>query len=135
MKTINKDQLICLNTLVSKLHIDKEGKIEMVQGFSGGRATSSKDLFSDEAAAMIKHLKSVDPTEKSAEKMRKKIISMAHEMGWTSAPGKADMKRIDQWCTKFGYLKKHLDSYNYNELPKLVTQFEQGPYNHYISSL
>lgn len=140
MNRLNFSQLKCLNTLVSKLGIDKEAKEILVKGFSEGRSTSSKELLSDEAAAMIKHLKTLDPQEPKAEKMRRKIISMAHEMGWTLRQGqgdkrKADMKRVDEWCKKFGYLKKSLDNHTCKELPKLVSQFAQGPYRHYISNL
>lgn len=134
MKPITFEQLKCVNTLISKLGINKDDKAVMVQGFTGGRATSSKDLYGDEAAGLIKHLKSLDPTEAAAEKMRKKIISMAHEMNWHTQPGKADIKRIDDWCKKFGYLHKSLDNHTYAQLPKLVTQFAEGPYKHYISS-
>lgn len=125
MEKINKAQLIALNTLVSKLKISKQHKADMVEGFSGGRETSSAELFVPEAAAMISHLKSLDPEEAAADKMRKKIISLAHEMNWR-IPGttRADMKRIDRWCRTFGYKKKSLDNYTYRELPTLVTQFE-----------
>ena len=134
--TINPAQLKCLSTLVSQLKIGKEDKKVMVLGFSGGRSESSKDLMSNEAADMIKHLKSLDPLEKSADKMRKKIIAMAHEMGWSSLTpnpspngegrktAKVDMKRIDDWCKKqFG--KKQLNNYTYKELTTLVAVFEK----------
>lgn len=125
METINKGQLIALNTLVSKLKISKQLKADMVAGFSGGRETSSAKLYLSEAAAMISHLKSLDPEEAAADKMRKKIIMLAHEMNWRIAgTAKADMARIDRWCKNFGYKKKSLDNYTYRELPTLVTQFE-----------
>jgi len=133
MIQINPGQLKALNTLVSKSGIAKETKAMMVEGFSTGRCTSSKDLTSDEAIAMIRHLKSLDPDEAKADKMRKKIISLAHEMNWRQN-GKADIKRIDNWCRAYGYLKKSLDKHTYRELPKLVSQFE-GVYNHFLKSL
>jgi hypothetical protein len=140
MQNITPDQLKCLSTLVSKLGFTKDDKVVMVQGFSNGRATSSKDLLVDEATAMIKHLKSIDPQEHAAEKMRRKIISMAHEMGWkapSNSPGgggqlKADMKRIDDWCKKYSPHKKNLNNHTYRELAALVTQFTNGPYRHYM---
>ncbi len=131
--TINTAQLKCLNTLVSQLKIGKEDKKVMVLGFSGGRSESSKDLMSNEAADMIKHLKILDPLEKSADKMRKKIIAMAHEIGWSiAATKKADMKRIDDWCKKYGFKKKNLNNYTYMELPTLVAQFEKV-YSDYLN--
>lgn len=133
MTAITPGQLKALNTIVSKLGISKDGKAMMVQGFSGGRCISSKDLLSDEAAMMVKHLKSLDPEEAKADKMRKKIIFLAHEMNW-KYDGRADMKRIDNWCKTYGYLKKSLDNHTYQELPKLVSQFE-GVYKYFLKSL
>lgn len=133
MTQINPGQLKALNTLVSKLGIDKETKSIMVQGFSSGRCISSKELLSDEANDMIKHLKSLDPEEAKAEKMRRKIISLAHEMGW-KVDNKADMKRIDNWCMVYGHGKKRLNSYTYKELPTLVSQFE-SVYKYFLERL
>lgn len=97
----------------------------MVASFSHGRATSSKDLYTAEAAAMITHLKAQDPDEISAERQRRKIISLAHEAGYR-VPGtkKVDMKRLDEWCKKYGHGHKSLNNYTLKELPALVTQFQ-----------
>jgi len=56
-------------------------------------------------------------------------------MGWYTSPPalssgegakrKLDMRRVNNWCLKYGYLHKLLDEYTYEELPKLVTQFEE----------
>lgn len=129
MEAITSSQLITVNTLVSKLHLSKEQKGIIIAGFTGGRSSSSKDLTSAEGIEVIRHLKSMDPDEKKADKMRRKLISMAHELHWHK-PGTAiiDMRKVDGWCKKFGYLKKGLNSYTLAELPKLVTQFELGPY-------
>jgi len=69
---------------------------------------------------------------------------MAFEMGWvkkvTKADNKGNLKTVNDysavkaWVTKYGYLKKPLNRYTYNELPKLVRQFEQYIYNPYIQS-
>ena len=122
-KSITPAQLICLNTLISKRGIDKDTKAMMVAGFSANRCVSSKELTFNEATDMIKHLQTLQPHQAQAEKMRNKIIYYAHEMNWRKN-GKADMPRIDEWCKKFGYLHKALDQYEYNELPKLVSQIE-----------
>lgn len=134
MQLLNKGQLIAINTLISKLQFTKEQKATMVSGFTAGRSGSSKDLLMSEAALLISHLKRLDPDEKQAEKMRRKIISMAHELHWHK-PGtvQIDMKRVDGWCKSYGFGKKGLNSYALAELPKLVTQFEKGPYSHFIS--
>jgi len=134
MALLSKQQLITANTLISKLGISPEQKREIIFGFTSGRSGSSKDLTHDEAVLLIGHLKSLDPDEKKAEIMRRKVISMAHEIGWHQ-PGtnKIDMPRLDGWCKKFGYLKKGLNAYTLSELPKLVTQFEKGPYAYILN--
>ena len=96
--------------------------------YSKGRTESSKELINAEVLQIINDLEDKFKEFDSADKMRKKIISMAHEMGWQlPASGlrpKADMQRIDAWTAKYGYLHKALNSYEYTELPVLVTQFE-----------
>jgi hypothetical protein len=131
-----------------------EQKPLLVESFSGGRETSSKELKDHEAIEMIKYLKAEllkkqqpannDPKHignvmpaafkantpgKQANTMRKKIIALGHQMGWsgihpTSGNKIADMERINAWCVKYGYLHKQLNDYTILELPKLVTQFD-----------
>lgn len=137
MKKITPAQLKCINTIISKQKISKDHKQMIIAGFSVGRTESSRDLYYEEAVAVIKHLKETDPNAAAADKMRKKMLYFAHEMGWKKLKnGKlvADIQRIDNWCLQFGYIKRKLDNYSYQELPKLVSQF-QAVYSHYIQSL
>lgn len=134
---ITPAQLRKINTIISKRNVNKETKEAMILGFTGGRSGSSKDLYIDEAIAMIRHLETTDQNHVQAQKMRGKILYYAHEMGWhVFKNGKwvADVKRVDEWCLKYGYIKRKLDAYTYKELPKLVTQFE-AVYKHYINNL
>ena len=106
-------------------------KENLVLGFSGGRTATTKDLYNDEINDLIRYLKTQDKDEAGAEKMRRKIIAMAHRLGWEHENGKVDMQRLDAWCVNKGYLKKKLNQYLYNELPKLVWQFKET-YGFYI---
>lgn len=119
-------QIAAIHTLIAK-HGLKDQKADIVGSFSAGRTDSVKGLRFEEAAALIGHLKSLDPVDRSADKMRNKILSMAHELGWiTPLPEpRVDMEHVNAWCIKHGYLKKKLDDYTYTELPKLVSQFEE----------
>jgi hypothetical protein len=129
-------QLRKINTIISKRGISKDAKEAIMLGFTAGRSASSKDLRFAEASELIKHLESGDPNREAAERMRGKILYYAHEMGWhTFKSGRyvADVKRIDEWCLKYGYIKRKLDGYSYQELPLLVSQFE-AVYKHYISN-
>lgn len=134
---ITPAQLRKINTMISKRGISKDAKEAMMLGFTAGRSSSSKELHFNEAAELIKHLEAGDPNRESAEKMRGKILYYAHEMGWhTLKNGRyvADILRVDEWCLKYGYIKRKLDGYSYQELPRLVSQFE-AVYKHYISNL
>jgi hypothetical protein len=105
----------------------------MVTGFSDGRETSSKNLYYNEANSMISHLLQLQTAATKnkpdlSAKMKGKIFATCHDMGWTKTSKKtglkvADVERFDAWAVEKSYLKKKLNSYKYNELPKLVSQF------------
>jgi hypothetical protein len=126
MANINSNQLKAIHTLLG-MHGLKDEKESIVNAFTGGRTGSSKELKYKEAAALIGHLKSLEPTNGRADKMRNKILSMAHEMNWCLEGGNniVDMDHVNNWCIHYGHAKKKLDDYKYNELPTLVSQFEE----------
>lgn len=99
-------------------------KKTIVGGISFGRTESTKELTPAEVDMLIKYLQQEQGNSEADNKMRRKIISMAHQLHW-HLPGtqKADMKRIDNWCEQYGYLHKKLDKYTSTELVKLVSQF------------
>lgn len=112
-------------------------KDEIITGYSNGRTASVRGLESTEAADVIQHLQNlVNGSENkisaiAESKMKNKILAMAHEMGWEKSDGKIDMQRVNNWCSKWSSKKKKLDEYSLKELPKLVSQFEGGPYFHF----
>ncbi|MFN4249078.1 MAG: hypothetical protein ACK4EY_15225 [Flavipsychrobacter sp.] len=130
VKLISKGQLSCIHALITKLNL-KERKADIVRGFSGERTSTSSYMYMHEATDMIRYLKSLDPEEQANEKMRRYIISMAHECGYR-IPGttKVDMKRLDGWCKEFGKYKKTLNRHNHKELVELVTQFKERYKSH-----
>lgn len=101
-------------------------KENIVLGISNGRTPHTRELSHEESSELIKYLKSQDTDEPKAEKMRRKIIAMAHELHW-HIPGtqKVDMKRLDNWCKKNGFKHVALNSYTLKDLPTLVSQFEE----------
>ena len=105
----------------------KEYKLSLVQQYTNFRETSSKELFQAEAELLINDLKKFVPGSieaDSADRMRKYILHMAHQMNWElEGTERVDVERVDRWCVNNGYLKKHLMEYSYSELPKLVSQF------------
>jgi hypothetical protein len=138
----SQEQVKAIYTLLGKFGLRDE-KESIVRSFTANRTDSTRAMKDKEAAALIGHLKSMDVVDTRSDKMRKKILSMAHEMGWSSsakatedkqAKRKIDMEHVNNWCKSHGYLHKPLDDYTYNELPRLVSQFEQV-YKDYLKKL
>ena len=128
MKTISTQQVTIIQTLLTKLNYVKGSPARdgLLLSFSSNTGTSVKNLNQQQAAELIKYLKAQDPEEAAADKMRKKVISLAHEMNWrVPGTGRADMRRIDAWCRKYSSKKKSLDNHTYAELPGLISQFER----------
>lgn len=125
---ITPEQIKYLHLLVVKCDL-VEDKKHLVSQYTNGRTESSKEMTQTEARYLIASLKKmVSPTEdeKKADRMRRKIIGLAHECGWHLAgTQRIDMERLDNWCLNSSYLKKKLDKYKLSELPRLVSQFEK----------
>lgn len=125
MSTLAQVKIIYTLLGLARLRDEKDG---IILAFTGNRTKSVSQMTTEEAKALIAHLKSLDEAETGATKMRNKILSLAHEMNWTRQIGSKkliDMDHVNGWCISRSYLKKKLDDYTYNELPKLVTQFEE----------
>ncbi len=141
---ITSNQIIIIQTIINKDNNLKAAKEDIIKEASGNRTSSVKELLFTEADSLIKGLKKESSFKKELDKsdpchkMRGKILSHAHTIGWhkkdargnvirdkaTQKP-KIDFDRVNEWCTKFGYLHKRLDKYTYAELPTLVSQFEK----------
>jgi hypothetical protein len=128
-----------LHALIGELYIDAEMKEDLVLQFSNQRTNTSSKLLVVECEALINHLQSVkngyvidgnkgrSTFDKNTpeNKMRRKILSICHEIHWTKN-GSIDWNKLDAFLLKSGYLhKEKLNDYTVEELPKLVTQFEQ----------
>lgn len=134
MEYISKRQIVIFNTLLNAIGkqrgvaVDKDEKEDIIYKFSEGRTNSTTKLYKHQATEMIKTLKGNEDTgDESAERMRRHIIAMAHEMHWELPSGKIDMKRVNGWVANYGYLNKthhSLNQYRQNELPQLVSQFK-----------
>ncbi|MRG45513.1 hypothetical protein GFS24_10330 [Chitinophaga sp. SYP-B3965] len=127
MEKVNKAQLATIHKLLFLLKIvDADIKESLVMQFTNERERSSAHLHYQEAELLIAELKRRTRENNNfckGDKSRKLIIHYAHLMGWET-DGKADIKRINGWCTQFGYLHKGLNEYSAEELPRLVYQFE-----------
>lgn len=125
----NADQNRQLHAIIGKLGLSKEVKEDLVYEYTGGRSSSSKDMDMQECQALINYLnvlaRGADQHTDRANRMRRKIIAICHEMGWKLETGAINMKKVNDFCIQHSTLKKDLNSHTVQELPKLVTQFEQ----------
>lgn len=139
------------HSLINELRIDDENKEELVYSYTLNRTSSSKEMHYLEMQQLInalearkkdpnKEVKPISVDEAKAQKMRRKILSLCHEVGVTyfskaSQKNVIDFTRLNAWIAKYGHAKhKTLNEYSVEELPKLVTQFEQV-YKHYFKTV
>jgi hypothetical protein len=142
MNTATKNQVIAINTAITKKGL-KDQKKQMILDVTQGRTESSGALSFDEAHQLLQFLNAdTDNTQESIDKQVRKLFALAYDINWirdrpTVGPGgkvttKKDFSTVYEWVKKFGYLKKELRDYNEKELPKLITQFQQGPHAYYL---
>ncbi|MEO6456542.1 MAG: hypothetical protein ABIN97_20870 [Ginsengibacter sp.] len=124
MKPVTKAQLSKIHVLLHQLNLI-EDKANIVNQFTNGRATSSKEMTLDEAKELIRHLSTHNPNER----MRKKVFALAYVAGiiWGDTPEDKKMNgiKLDQFLKARGAVKKEINRMTKNELVKVVTQFEQ----------
>jgi hypothetical protein len=131
-----KNQIITIQTIISNKGL-REDKDNIVTNASNGRTSHVGELYFDEAANLINFLNDRKPEETDmdkAQKMRKYITAMAHEMGWitkrTVVTKDSDVMEINDysdlntWIEKYGYKHKPFFKYTPKELPTLVSQME-----------
>ena len=80
--------------------MDEETYRSMLHEASNGRTSSTKELTQEEAFRLIDKLVRQTSNDVACDRMRKKIIGMARELGWLTTEGKADMERINNWCCR-----------------------------------
>jgi hypothetical protein len=135
MQPITKQQIIAINTAISKKGLSDDKK-NIVSNASNGRVTSTKDLSFDEAHSLLMFLNTdTGNVQEKIDRQVRKIFAIAYDLKWikekpvVGAGGKIEMKKdystIYEWVLKYGYLKKELREYNEKELPELITQLQK----------
>ena len=122
---ITKQQITIIQTIISanKLAAYKDA---IIASASNNRTTSTKELTKAEAAMIIKSLQEKYPYQPPPDplhKMRGRILSICHTLGWHKQGRKLDYDRINQFCEK--NLKKRLDKLDKLELQKMIYIFEK----------
>ena len=129
--TITSPQLKNLHRLLNATSLIGR-KHALVYQYSHERTESSKELLYQEAHTLIMHLEGLSKNPKTEQelkllRMRRKMMSLAHEQDWRLPNGKGgykvDMNRLNAWCVKYGQCKKELNTHSVKELAALLTQF------------
>lgn len=133
-----KQQIKAINAFLAKNGLMEE-KPAIISNATNGRTTHSTELTLQEAKQVLAGL--LKPKEKDNGPMIRKLFAMAHNLHWITETNEVQpdgsiipvkgYARVLAWVEKYGYLGKPLNDYSYDELPKLVTQFELGPYKDY----
>lgn len=130
-----KQQIKAINAFLAKNGM-MEDKAAIVSEATNGRTTHSTELYFDEAKQLLAGFLNQQPQDNGP--MVRKLFAMAHNLQWITETNQVqpngsikpvkDYSRLLAWVKKYGYLGKPLKQYTYSEMPKLVTQFELGPY-------
>jgi hypothetical protein len=103
-------------------------KKELVSVYSNGRAVSSTELSEEELDAFIADmvlLTDAGLKKDACQRMRRKVLSCFHLLGWNDQNGDIDMNRVNNWCMQYSVHKKYLNAHSYLELAALVTQVKR----------
>lgn len=122
-----KAQNARLFTLLGKLRLGEDERHELAFAFSDGRTSSTRELRAYECNNLIHHLEKMlkaHPEEVKHYNMRRKVFSLAHQLGWELPNGKVDMVRLNGFCLKRTACKKPLLAMTVKELVAVVTQLE-----------
>jgi hypothetical protein len=132
MKKITPRQIKAIQTAIRANGL-QEQKEALVLQYTNNRETSVANMTFAEAQQLLQVLNAPKTTPDPRQKMYNQMIAAAHEMGWIKKqsivqPGGSikvinNYDDLHNWVLKYGYLKKPLSKYTYEELPKLVTAF------------
>lgn len=118
------EQSIKLNTLVSKLGIDKDTKADLVMQASNNRTKSSKFLTISECARLIGQLAGSTKTPdqqrvvKVLDKTRWRLMYTLRDHGMADAKGQPDKEKINQYTTH--YWGKKVEEMQMDELNRYI---------------
>lgn len=94
--------------------------------YSGGRTDSTKELTAREVNQMIKDMQTACGVQPSAEeRMRRKAISRAIQLGWVLPGGRCDMEALDAYCLKYNPEHKGLNGLSKMGLVTLLNQLDK----------
>lgn len=136
-KPITPAQLKKIQTMFTRIGFDKEDKMHTISNLTNGRATSTKDITSNEAARLINHLTGkTEPVKSAKRKMNQEeardmvrcIYRIAYDIGMCYGDTPEDKlmncAKINRFCRERGTVKKNITEMTLPELKKTKKQFE-----------
>lgn len=140
MSSVTKKQIRAIHATIKAKGLQDQKK-DIILNASEGRTESSSDLTYEEAHTLLKFLNTENKNNQSTDRMIRKLMAMAYDLRWIESFTfvrdhktfkRNDFSKVYEWVRKYGYLGKELKEYSYQELPKLLSQFEKGPYAHFL---
>lgn len=115
-----------LHVLLGQLGIDTEQRHELVLQFTHGRTHSSRAMLALECNQLIHSLEKQYESGEGQKQynMRRKVFSLAHELGWELPDGKVNRDHLDAFILKRGGTKKPFMKLSTKDLRNLITQLE-----------
>lgn len=147
-KPITPAQLKKTQTMFTRLGIEKEDKMAIIDHLTSGRSTSTKDITFDEAKYLINFLTGqIEPdkaqrkkvSQEAAKSEVKAIYRLAYEIGMcygdTTEDKLMNIAKINKFCRERGTVKKNIAEMTLIELKKTHKQFEAMLRNNLESSV
>ncbi len=105
----------------------QDRKAEIVSSFTQNRTERSSEMTVQEMELAINWLRNqLKQTQASMRnKLRRKILSICYELGWTTEAGTADFAKLQGWIEKKGKHKEPFNSLSIEQLNETITQLNQ----------
>lgn len=113
---------------------------EFIADVTGNKASSLQDLSDHDYRELLQYMRREVNADKKRlnndadTRLRRKVIALFANQNYLTPEGKSDMKRINEWCVKYGHLHQKLNSYSGPDLVKLVSQAEAA-YKSFIAAI
>lgn len=124
---LEKSYTIRIRSAIHARGMSEDDKKELVLSATDGRTDSIRAMHTSEAIALLSNLNgqadNYEPGTK--QKMKRKVLAIAHDLGWELPDGKVDMKRVNGYCLTRSEAKKTFNDLTVKELESVVKQFQQ----------
>lgn len=116
-----------IKAIYAGLHSTDKNKYkeDLVASFTDGRTTSVREMSTQEALDLIKHLSDEGKQDQIRGKMIKAIYAICYNLGFTHSNGDLDKERMQGLVKTLSPKNKSLQDHSYKELQVLVSLFQR----------